>query len=157
MSQPSDHLRIGDFARLAGTGLRTLRYYEELGLLVPVERTAGGFRHYRRTDVNRVRLIQSLQEMGLSLDEIGELLVQRDSGATRADWLTQLQTTLGRVDDLVGDRIRTLEEQRRGIAAARHKLTECATCPMCPTEENNHCEPCEATGRSLPALLSALF
>ena len=153
----NDHLRIGDFARLAGTGLRTLRYYEELGLLVPIERTAGGFRHYRRTDVNRVRLIQSLQDMGLSLDEIGDLVRLRDSGAPREVWLGQVQATLTRVDNLVDERIRELEEQKRGIAAARHKLTECAECSFCPVEENNHCEPCEATGRALPALLSALF
>ena len=54
-----DHLlKIGDFAKLADTNLRTLRYYEELGLLTPAERSDGGFRHYRATDVNRVRAIK---------------------------------------------------------------------------------------------------
>ena len=80
MTAPADLLKIGDFARLAETNLRTLRYYEELGLLSPSHRSQGGFRYYRRTDVNRVNMIRDLQELGLQLEQIRELISVRAVG-----------------------------------------------------------------------------
>ena len=80
MTSNNDLLKIGDFARTADTNLRTLRYYEELGLLAPAKRSQGGFRYYRRTDVNRVRMIRDLQELGLHLDRIRDLIAGRRDG-----------------------------------------------------------------------------
>ena len=60
---PKDLIKIGDFAELAGTNLRTLRYYEEIGLLAPAARSAGGFRYYRREDLDRLRMVASLQDL----------------------------------------------------------------------------------------------
>src|SRR4051812_49004365 len=84
----SSLLKIGDFARLADTNLRTLRYYEELGLLAPASRSQGGFRYYRRTDVNRVHMIRDLQELGLQLDRIRELMAARENGEEREPFLS---------------------------------------------------------------------
>ena len=58
-------LKIGDFAKLAGTNLRTLRYYEEIGLLQPASRSTGGFRYYRSEDLDRLRMVTSLKGLGL--------------------------------------------------------------------------------------------
>ena len=74
MSVQPDLLKIGDFAKLANTNLRTLRYYEELGLIQPATRSQGGFRYYRHTDIHRVQMIRDLQELGLHLDRIRELM-----------------------------------------------------------------------------------
>ena len=53
MTETHELLRIGLFAEHAKTKLRTLRYYEEVGLLSPVARSQGRFRYYRREDLNR--------------------------------------------------------------------------------------------------------
>ena len=52
MSQEPKLHKIGVFAKMAGTNLRTLRYYEEVGLLQPAARSNGGFRYYRDSDLN---------------------------------------------------------------------------------------------------------
>ena len=87
-------LRLEDFAREAGTNLRTLRYYEELGLLQAAQRSQGGFRYYRRTDVNRLNLIRDLQDLGLSLDRIRELRATRDAGDNRGAFFQQVRAAL---------------------------------------------------------------
>ncbi len=64
-------LRIGDAAARAGVSTRTLRYYEELGLLVPSDYTAGGERRYRETDLEQLERILELRAvLGMNLEEI---------------------------------------------------------------------------------------
>src|SRR5580704_10441569 len=66
-----DGLRISRAALLLGVSARTLRYYEELGLLVPSGRTSGGERRYTEGDLEQLRRILSLKEvLGMNLDEI---------------------------------------------------------------------------------------
>jgi DNA-binding transcriptional MerR regulator len=61
-------MRIGELAELAGTSARTLRYYEQQGLLT-AKRTANGYREYDEGDLRVVRQIRSLLEIGFTLDE----------------------------------------------------------------------------------------
>jgi DNA-binding transcriptional MerR regulator len=157
MSTTPELLKIGDFARFAQTNLRTLRYYEELGLLAPASRSAGGFRYYRRTDINRVRMIRDLQELGLHLDRIRELIAARSAGETRERFFDRIREALGEHDRLLGERMLALQEQRKKVAQAMHKLGECRHCTHSPHAENNFCEPCATTGEELPSLLSALY
>ena len=168
-------LKIGDFARLAGTNLRTLRYYEELGLMLPAARSAGGFRYYRKTDLNRLEMIRDLQELGLHLDRIRELMATRqgpdDGGGRgagsgtgkdasqdeRARFIERVRTALAEQERLLEERVRCLDEQRAKIRTALSKIRECEHCKHSPCEENNYCEPCALTGKSLPSTVSALF
>jgi DNA-binding transcriptional MerR regulator len=53
-------MRIGDLAKKAGTTMRTIRYYEQLGLIAPTARTRGGFRLYEEDELRKLRLIKSL-------------------------------------------------------------------------------------------------
>jgi len=72
-------LRIGEAAKAAGVSTRTLRYYEELKLLVPSDRSAGGARRYDDADIARLRRIRELQELlGFDLGEIGDVLRAED-------------------------------------------------------------------------------
>jgi DNA-binding transcriptional MerR regulator len=153
----SELLKIGDFARLAGTNLRTLRYYEELGLLAPAERSQGGFRYYRATDVNRLNMIRDLQELGLHLDRIRELMATRQAPAGRSEFLGRVRQALIEQDRLLAERIATLQGQRDNLAVARAKLSECECCKHVPQAANNFCEPCVITGQPLPAKVSALY
>ncbi len=69
-----DKMRIGEFAEQAGVTPRTIRYYEDLGLLGPSQREGQGFRYYTDTELSRLKKIEVLKQLGISLEEIGEVL-----------------------------------------------------------------------------------
>jgi DNA-binding transcriptional MerR regulator len=82
-------LRIGEVARLVGTTTRTIRYYEEIGLLpAGAGREAGQHRAYGEQEVERLRDALRLKELlGISLEELGELLEAEEArGALRDEW-----------------------------------------------------------------------
>jgi DNA-binding transcriptional MerR regulator len=82
-------LRIGEVARLTGTTPRTIRYYEEIGLLPDVEgRPPGAHRVYREEDVERLQEVLRLKDLlGLSLEELGELMAAEEArAALRREW-----------------------------------------------------------------------
>lgn len=71
-------LKIGDLAKQTGVSVRTLHYYDEIGLLSPSHRTEAGYRLYGREDIIRLQQILSLRQIGFSLEEIRECLEQRN-------------------------------------------------------------------------------
>lgn len=71
-------LQIGEVAERAGLSLRTVRYYEETGLLEPARRTDGGFRLYTVEHVERLALIRRMKPLGFSVQQMRELLDVRD-------------------------------------------------------------------------------
>jgi DNA-binding transcriptional MerR regulator len=78
-------MRIGELAKAAGTTPRTVRYYEEIGLLAASgDRSAGEHREYTEADVERLREIMRLKHMlGLSLDELKTVMHGEDARAQR--------------------------------------------------------------------------
>ena len=90
MSATAEKLRIGEVAELTGTTPRTIRYYEEIGLLPGAgDREQGKHRCYTQADVDRVREIIRLRDLlGLSLEELSKLL---DAEAARAEIRRELQ------------------------------------------------------------------
>ena len=84
-SHPSDGLTISQMVDRTGLSARTLRYYEEVGLLPGIRRRAGGRRVYAADEVERLRFIQRLKALGLSLGEIKDLnAVYAIEGSTQA-------------------------------------------------------------------------
>ncbi len=81
-------MAIGKLAELVGVSERTLRYYEEVGLLTPTGHSPGGCRRYVADDVERVSYIRELQEvMGYSLEEIQSILARKDRmAAIHIEW-----------------------------------------------------------------------
>ncbi|ADP79707.1 MerR family transcriptional regulator [Pseudofrankia inefficax] len=81
-------LAIGPASREVGVSVRSLRYYEEMGLLTPSGRTSGGNRLYGPDDLARVRRIRELQQLlGFNLDEVRAILGHEDRLArVRQDW-----------------------------------------------------------------------
>ncbi len=63
-------MRIGELAEIAGVTPRTIRYYENLGLLSPNEREGKGFRYYTQTELAKLQKIDCLKSLGLTLEEI---------------------------------------------------------------------------------------
>jgi DNA-binding transcriptional MerR regulator len=70
----AERMRIGELARLAQVTTRTIRYYDELGLLPHDEREEGDFRSYHEVDVQRLHKIDALKHLGLTLEEIKSVL-----------------------------------------------------------------------------------
>ncbi|TFV62567.1 UNVERIFIED_ORG: MerR family transcriptional regulator [Bacillus sp. AZ43] len=71
-------LQIGQVAERTGLSLRTIRFYEESGLVPPTGRTAGGFRLYGEDAVARLEVIKRMKPLGFSLEEMHELLALLD-------------------------------------------------------------------------------
>lgn len=72
-------LRVGELARRAGLTVRTLHFYDEVGLLKPAVRTASGHRLYDASNVAQLQRLVSLRQLGLSLEEIGDLIEGRET------------------------------------------------------------------------------
>ncbi|MBI4779798.1 MAG: MerR family transcriptional regulator [Oscillatoriophycideae cyanobacterium NC_groundwater_1537_Pr4_S-0.65um_50_18] len=73
----STALKVGDLAKQTGVSVRTLHYYDEIGLLSPSHRTESGYRLYGKENILRLQQIVSLRQIGLSLEEIRECLEQQ--------------------------------------------------------------------------------
>jgi DNA-binding transcriptional MerR regulator len=71
-------MQIGDVAERTGLSLRTIRHYEEVGLLPEAQRSAGGFRLYTDDAVARLLLIKRMKPLDFSLDEMRDLIEVRD-------------------------------------------------------------------------------
>jgi MerR family copper efflux transcriptional regulator len=67
-------MRIGELAKEAGVTPRTIRYYESLELLGPSEREGKGFRYYTEVELARLRKIDALKTLGLTLEEISSII-----------------------------------------------------------------------------------
>ncbi|WP_061960936.1 helix-turn-helix domain-containing protein [Demequina flava] len=70
---PHTH-HIGAVAERTGLSLRTLRHYDEVGLVTPSGRSEGGFRLYTDADVERILLVRRMKPLGFTLEEMGDLL-----------------------------------------------------------------------------------
>ena len=77
-------MHIGELAERTGLSLRTIRHYDDVGLLPATARTDGGFRVYSEDDFERLMVIKQMKPLGFSLEEMAdilELFSQQDAGA----------------------------------------------------------------------------
>ena len=92
-------LRIGQISSLAQVSIKTIRYYEKLGLLQALKRTEGGFRLFSPEVIGRLNFIKRSQNLGLSLTEIGQLLQIHDRGEMPCNEVRHtLQTKIEEID-----------------------------------------------------------
>ena len=108
-------LSIREVCARSGLSARTVRYYEELGLLPGVRRLQHGRRIYGADEVDRLRFITRLKVLGLSLEEIGELNeVHAIAGSTRA--------MLGRLDELLARHLADLDARIGELSSLRDQI-----------------------------------
>ena len=113
--ESTDALSIGQICARSGLSPRTVRYYEELGLLPGVRRRAGGRRVYGADELERLRFIQRLQLLGLPLAEIRELNdVHAIAGSTAS--------MLARLDELLARRLAELDARIGDLAGLRDQI-----------------------------------
>jgi DNA-binding transcriptional MerR regulator len=135
-------LRIGEAASRAGVSTRTLRYYQELGLLTPSGTTAGGARRYSDADVARIHRIRHLQDLvGFDLNEIRTVLTAEDRlAAIRREWFggqsKRRQAELLREAMVInGDLQATVKTKMAGLAEFLAGLEERASAYRRRTQE----------------------
>lgn len=137
-SAPAPSLRIGDVAKLAGTTPRTIRYYEEIGLLAPAPaRPAGGHRTYTEAEVERLREVMRLKDLlGLTVEELKTLLAAEEARAIVRAKLRRddvpparrrelLSEALGHIDrqlELVDRRAQELAKLRGELGETRKRV-----------------------------------
>ena len=126
------HLQIGEVAALAGVSVDAVRYYEKRRLLDRAPRSAGGFRLFTPDAVERIQLIKQAQDLGLSLEEVKELLTGV-GGASECQRVSQLlREKIAEVDE----RLKKLREFKRTLsrhlAACESQLRQRDAAASCP-------------------------
>lgn len=111
MTREPRSMHIGELAERTGLSLRTLRHYDEVGLVKASGRTDGGFRVYTETDYERLMLIRRMKPLGFSLEEMADLLSVVDDGESATDASQAL-------DQFVAQAIERREKLREQIAMA---------------------------------------
>lgn len=128
MTQPMH--QIGEAAARVGLSLRTVRYYEEVGLVVPSGRTEGGFRLYTDGDIDRLALVKQMKPLEFSLDEMRDLLQVRDDLAnprTGSRRRGQLSDRLSMYASAARERCEALREQLEALEELAGNLRAEAT------------------------------
>jgi len=117
-------LSTGDLARATGHTLRTIRHYEAAGLLAPSEVSDGGHRRYTDDDLERLRLIIDLREVGLSLCEIKSILELRAGCRTAAEFASRFREVIEVHLEASQRRLEQLRRVRREILASLELVEE---------------------------------
>ena len=120
-------MNIGQTAAACGLPAKTIRYYEELGLVVPVRQEGNSYRVYSEHDVIQLRFLQRARAVGFSLDECRELLALYANPQRRC----------GQVKALVNDKINMVDQQLNTLQAMRATLVDMAN--ECAGDDTSDC------------------
>lgn len=131
---------IGDLAAELRINPRTIRYYERIGLLPEPERSPSGYRRYSAHDAERLKFILKAKTIGLSLDEIRDVLVLRDAG----------QAPCKHVAAVIDEKVRAIDVQIRALQDLKKELltlsrvakaTTCCEGSVCSIIEGHESAP----------------
>lgn len=115
------NLSIGDLARLTGTKVNTIRFYEEGGLLPKAERTSSGRRIYRDQDTQRLAFIRRSRSLGFPLDAVRELLTLADDADQPCEAVDRIaRAHLAEVDRKIADLSALRSELARVMGSCSH-------------------------------------
>ena len=132
--------QIGELASRSGVTPDTLRYYERIGLLPRAQRSSGGFRLYGQEAVDRLRFIKQAQTLGLTLQEIRQLVTYRSSGGRKRcrqvrdmlrSKLTELQARMAELHVFERTLSQHLEDCERTLSGGTPESE--ADCPVIET------------------------
>lgn len=108
------YLKIGKLAKQTGLAVGTLRYYSDLGLLLPAKIAENGYRYYSQDASSQVEFIKKAQALGFTLEEIRQILDVRDRG----------EKPCNLVQSLLNDKIDRLEIQIKQMTLFRRELEQ---------------------------------
>ena len=136
--------KIGDVAETLATSIRSIRYYEEEGLVTPL-RSEGGTRLYSQRHIDRLRAILRLTEIGYSLGVIKALATTRQNYQTGDDSQQAIGNQLGGMLESIHAQVKQLQALAKQIGAAQTTVKKCSGCknepttkgcPQCPVREH---------------------
>ncbi|NMH78105.1 MerR family transcriptional regulator [Pseudonocardia xinjiangensis] len=123
-------MQIGEVATRVGLSLRTIRHWDEVGLVVPSKRSAGGFRLYTEADIDRLVLVKTLRPLDFSLEQLRELLATMDALeddlGDDARVTAELAGRLGVFRTAVDSRVEALRAQVQGLEMLSRELRRLA-------------------------------
>lgn len=126
-------MQIGALARRAGITLRTVRYYEQLGLIQYAVRTKGGFRLYEEAELRKLRLIRDLQALDFPLARIRALFARKREARSGAELAPDVRASLNAQLEELDGRIARYHVMRTAILETMAMVQVCADCPLQPT------------------------
>ena len=130
-------MRIGELAGQLGVTTKSIRFYERIGLLPDPPRTSSGYRSYEEADVERLVFIKTAQRLGLTLDEIKEIIAFRDRGEQPCGYVADvLQRQVTDLDMRIREMRSLRDELRRLQARAAQGVT--AESKFCGVIEHPH-------------------
>lgn len=145
---------IGDIAKQLGISSRSIRYYEELGLIVP-KRSHGGFREYSGVEIEKLSTILKLKKLSLSLEEIQNLVNMKQCMGNKksaAELLTCLHKRMHEFEDRIKDYKDGLNEMKNFI----NIIENCGNCKS--PAEVFRCKEClEEQDKEMPQLMKAML
>lgn len=121
-------MTIGELATRSGVPRKTIRYYEEIGLLPPAARAPNGYRSYGERAVQVLRFVKRARDLGFAIEDVGDLLaLWRDPSRASAEVKAVAEHHVERIDA----KIRELEAMRRAVLDLVHRCHGDAR-PDCP-------------------------
>jgi DNA-binding transcriptional MerR regulator len=138
-----EDLTTGDMARLSKTTLRTVRFYEQEGLISSMAREGGCHRKFARSELRKLQMISDLRDAGLSLHEIKALMGLKSRCPTATTAACQMSEALGRCVKELQERIDTLGRLRTELVSTITSIQRCRDCraPDFPAR----CSECDVT------------
>jgi DNA-binding transcriptional MerR regulator len=134
-------LTTGEMARLGGTTLRTVRFYEAQGLIASGARADGDHRRFSRCELKKLQMISDLRDAGLSLHEIKQLMALKSGCASANQAAEQMTTTLCAKLTELDRRITCLQRVRGELGSMVEMLRVCGVCTH--PEFPKRCAGCE--------------
>ena len=144
-------MHIGSLARQAGTTTRTVRYYEEMGLIQPEGRSPGGFRCYSDLQLNRLQMILSLKEMEFDLDHIKIILDKQSDNETGGKLASAMLNDLNSRLDEVNTQLEHYQQLKDKLSRNIQSLCNCLPCEL--RLEERLCANCEVLRDTVEAPL----
>lgn len=152
----SEWLTTGEMARLSGTTLRTVRFYEAEGLIVSRAREDGDHRKFPPSELKKLQIISDLRDAGLSLHEIKELIAIKSRCPTAEKAAGSVSAAICSQVRELDRRIETLQRVRNELSAMVGMLRVCQDCPQ-TTRFPTNCRDCELVDSSAADRASQLL
>jgi len=152
-------MKIGELARELGTSVRTIRYYEELGIIEPVRRSKGGFRLYSDKELRKIQMIQNLQLLDFSLSRIRHMFTIRRDTKTGKEAASAIRKVLEEQLREAEYKITRYLQMKELIHFTINLVDECAGRECCKKPSREVCERCVViqSKPELPLLVQAIL
>jgi len=111
-------MKISELALIAQVSVKTIRYYEQIGLLPSPTRTSNGYRHYQEKDIETLIFIRRCRELNIRLDDIKRLVETQQDPKSSCEL----------VDNIIAEQLARIQQTQRELALLEQSLAALASC-----------------------------